>query len=63
MYFKRIERVKVLKSVKRLLCEAGGGIGINLRPFASKAVSWSVRSLLDMFLMNFSSCVLSLFLY
>ena len=35
MYFKPIERVKVFKSLKRLLVWAGGGVGINLRPFGA----------------------------
>ena len=48
----------------RFFCEAGFiGVEINLRPFASKAISWSVRFVLDIFLMNFSLVVLSLFLY
>ena len=48
----------------RFLCEAGfSGVGINLRPFASKVISLSIRFLLDIFLMNFSLAVLSLFLY
>ena len=55
IYFKRIERAKELKSLMRFFCEAGfSGVGINLRPFTSKAISWSVRFVLDIFLMNFS---------
>ena len=51
-YFKRIERAKGLKSLMRFLCEASfSGVGV----FRKQTISWSVRFVLDMFLMNFSS--------
>ena len=44
IYCKRIERVNASKSFKRFFCEAGffwggGGVGMNIRSFANKAVS------------------------
>ena len=43
IYCKRIERVNASKSFKRFFCEAGffggGGVGMNIKSFANKAVS------------------------
>ena len=58
MYLRRIRLAKCLKSLKswrRVLIFVTTGVGINFNPFDSNLISASDKTLLERFLINFSS--------